>query len=321
MTISVTVTISSVHPGPSGGAIFSGRDTAGRHLRFVAHRNHIYRAPMVGEVWALQGDSEYHPRYGDQVHVQRAVPVEPAGKLIVNFLSRHPAFAGLGKAKAGRLWTEFGPSLPIVLNGGDIATLSKVLPEQKAAALVTAWRSVLDEANVVAFLDQHGFDLRLANKVRAVWPEDTIAKLRDNPYRMLAFANWDKVDRAARSLGVIDDDPRRRVAAVEAFLYRRLDAKHTLTSQSLLLDGVRGQLCVCSLDEASAAVDQAQNANAIVITNGGYQPFGAAVMEKVVAQRLREIAGGAPGSARNLFSMNLASICQRRSQNMKCLRD
>lgn len=31
-------------------------------------------------------------------------------------------------------------------------------------------------------------------------------------------------------------------------------------------------------------------------------------MEKVVAQRLREISGGAPGPARNLFSKNLASI-------------
>ena len=46
---------------------------------------------------------------------------------------------------------------------------------------------------------------------------------------MLAFAGWEKVDRMARSLGVAQDDPRRQVAAVEACLYQRLDAKHTLT--------------------------------------------------------------------------------------------
>ncbi len=230
--------------------------------------------------------------------------------MIVGFLSRHPAFHGLGigKAKAARLWAKLGRRLPVALAGGDITALSTVLPEHIAAKLVDAWRSVMDEANVIAFLDQHGFDLRLANKLRAVWPEGTIAKLHDNPYRMLAFANWERVDRVARLLGVTEDDPRRHVAAVEAFLYHRLDAKHTLTPRTTLLDGVRSQLRARCLDEADAAVEQARNANAIAVTSGGYQPLGAAAMEKIVADRLREIAGGAPGSARNLFSRNLASI-------------
>jgi len=310
MTISVTVTVSSVHPGPSGGAVFSGRDNKGRQLRFVAHRDHICRAPFVGETWALHGESRTHPRYGEQVHVDRARPVEPADRLIVGFLSRHPAFDGLGigKAKAARLWAKLGRRLPVALAGGDITALSTVLPEHVAAKLVDAWRSVMDEANVIAFLDQHGFDLRLANKLGAVWPEGTIAKLHDNPYRMLAFANWERVDRVARLLGVTEDDPRSHVAAVEAFLYRRLDAKHTLTPRATLLDGVRSHLRAHSLSEVDVAVEQARNANAITVTGGGYQPLGAAAMERIVADRLREIAGGVPGPARNLFSKNLVSI-------------
>ena len=310
MTISATVTISSVHPGPSGGAIFSGRDPAGTLLRFVADRDRIWRAPVVGEVWSLEGESRSHPRYGDQVYVHRATPVEPAGRLIVNFLLRHPAFDGLGigKAKAARLWAEFGPDLHVALSKGDAAKLSGVLPGDSAQKLVDAWRSVTEEASVVSFLDEHGFDLLLANKVRAVWPESTLAKLSDNPYRMLAFANWEKVDRAARSLGVTEHDPRRQVAAVEAFLYRRLDSKHTLTPRAMLLDGVRRQMQTRGLDGASVAVEQAGNEHAIVVTGGGYQPLGAAVMEKVVAGRLREILGGVPGSERNPLSTNLASI-------------
>jgi len=310
VTVSATVTISSVHPGPSGGAIFSGHDTWGARLRFVADRDSIFRAPVVGEVWTLEGESRIHPRYGDQVHVLRASPVKPTGKLIVDFLLRHPAFDGLGigKAKAARLWAEFGPDLHGALSKGDVGRLTQVLPGEVAQKLVDAWHSVTEEASVVSFLDQHGFDLRLANKVRAVWPKNTLAKLNDNPYRMLAFASWEKVDRAARSLGVIEHDSRRHVAAVEAFLYRRLDAKHTLTPRAMLLAGVRSQMQTHSLDVASAAVDQALNEHAITVTGGSYQPLGAAVMEKVVASRLREIADGAPGSARNLFSTNLAAI-------------
>lgn len=310
MTISATVTISAVHPGLSGGAVFSGHDSAGTRLLFVANRDRIFRAPVIGEAWSLQGEIRSHPKYGDQVHVARASLVEPAGKLIINFLLKHPAFNGLGigKARATRLWTEFGSDLHVVLGTGDVGKLSGVLPEDSAQKLVEAWRSVREEASVVSFLDQHGFDLRLANKVRRVWPENTLAKLIDNPYRMLAFADWEKVDRAAHSLGVTQNDPRRRIAAVEACLYRRLDAKHTLTPKEMLLDGVRGVMQTRSLDVANAAVEQALSARAIVITADGYQPLGAAVMEKIVADRLRAISCGAPGSERNLFSTNLTAI-------------
>ena len=310
MKVSATVTISAVHPGPSGGAVFSGHDSAGTRLRFVADGDRIFRAPVVGEAWSLQGEIRSHPKYGDQLHVARASLVEPAGRLIVDFLLKHPAFDGLGigKAKAARLWTEFGSDLHVVLGTGDVGKLSDVLPEDSAQKLVEAWRSVTEEASVVSFLDQHGFDLRLANKVRRVWPENTLTRLLDNPYRMLAFADWEKVDRAARSLGVAQNDPRRQIAAVEACLYRRLDAKHTLTPREILLDGVRGVMQASSLNVASAAVEQALSAQAIVITMDGYQPLGAAVMEKLVADRLREISGGAPGSERNLFSTNLTAI-------------
>jgi exodeoxyribonuclease V alpha subunit len=308
--VSATVTISAVHPGPSGGAVFSGHDSAGTRLRFIADRDRIFRAPVVGEAWSLQGEIRSHPKYGDQLHVARASLVEPAGRLIVDFLLKHPAFDGLGigKAKAARLWTEFGSDLHVVLDTGDVGKLSDVLPEDSAQKLVEAWHSVTEEASVVSFLDQHGFDLRLANRVRRVWPENTLAKLIDNPYRMLAFADWEKVDRAARSLGVAQNDPRRRIAAVEACLYRRLDAKHTLTPREMLLEGVCGVMQTRSLDVASAAVEQALSEQAIVTTADGYQPLGTAVMERVVADRLREISGGAPGSERNLFSTNLTAI-------------
>ena len=113
MRISVTVTITTVYPGPRGGAIFSGHDTAGKHLRFVAGRDRIFRAPVVGETWSLTGEVRRHPQYGDQVHVEQASLVQPRGQLIIDFLSKHPAFDGLGigKAKATRLWKNFGSDL------------------------------------------------------------------------------------------------------------------------------------------------------------------------------------------------------------------
>jgi len=94
--ISVTVTISTVCPGASGGAIFSGRDDTGAPLRFVANRDRIFRAPFAGEVWSIDGEFQRHPTYGDQVHVEQASLVQPAGRLIIDFLLKNPAFDGLG---------------------------------------------------------------------------------------------------------------------------------------------------------------------------------------------------------------------------------
>ena len=309
MSISVTVTISTVYPGSTGGAIFSGHDIAGKYLRFVAGRDRIFRVPIVGEAWLLEGVSRRHPKYGDQVHVEQAILVAPSGRLVIDFLVRHPAFNGLriGKARARRLWEEFGQDLGAVLGQGDMEKLTRVLSAECAQKLVEAWRAVSDEAGIVAFLDQHGFDLHLANKIRKVWPRDTLAKLRENPYRMLTFSAWEKVDRMARLLGVADDDPRRWTAAVEACLYRRLDAKHTLTSVGTLGDAVMAALR-CGESTARGAIDHACRGHAIVAAAHGYQPVGAAVMENAVASYLRALLAGVPGPQRNLFSGNLASI-------------
>ena len=309
MSISVTVTISTVYPGSTGGAIFSGHDIAGKYVRFVAGRDRIFRVPIVGESWLLEGVSRRHPKYGDQVHVEHAILVAPSGRLVTDFLVRHPAFNGLriGKAKARRLWEDLGQDLGAVLGQGDMEKLTRVLSAECAQKLVEAWRAVSDEAGIVAFLDHHGFDLDLANKIRKVWPRDTLAKLRENPYRMLTFSAWEKVDRMARSLGVADDDPRRRTAAVEACLYRRLDAKHTLTSVGTLGATVMAALR-CGKSTARGAIDHACRGHAIVAAAHGYQPVGAAVMEKTVASYLRALLAGVPGPQRNLFSGNLASI-------------
>ena len=168
--------------------------------------------------------SRRHAIYGDQFHVEEATLAAPSGRLVTDFLVRHPAFNGLGigKAKAKRLWEEFGPHLGAVLGQGDLEKLTRVLSAECAQNLVEAWRAVSEEAGIVAFLDHHGFDLHLANKIRKVWPRDTLAKLRENHYRMLTFAAWEKVDRMARSLGLADADPRRRIR-VDRGVQRRDD--------------------------------------------------------------------------------------------------
>ena len=94
---------------------------------------------------------------------------------------------------------------------------------------------------------------------------------------------------------------------MEACLYRRLDAKHTLTSVGILVGDVAATLR-CGESTARAAIDLAWRGHAIIAVAHGYQPVGAAVMENAVAGYLRGLLAGSPGPERNLFSGDLASI-------------
>ncbi|MBK3732294.1 hypothetical protein GAY29_04105 [Azospirillum brasilense] len=159
-------------------------------------------------------------------NVSASGPVQ--GQLIIKYLASDRRFAGIGQAKAAALWTAFGPDLYSVLGDGDLHRLVPVLGEDLSRSLVEAWHEDLAERDVAVWLDEHCFNPRLAWKVIRVWGQEGAGKLRDNPYVMLTFSTWGLVDAAARRIGLALDDPRRQIGAVEAALYQRLDAKHTL---------------------------------------------------------------------------------------------
>ncbi len=296
--------------GATWGAIFWGKDAAGNNYRCEANFRVVFRPPEPGEVWTIKGVIEVHPKYGQQIHVESALLEKLSGKLIVDYLVNNPAFKGtsIGRKKAERLWDEYGDELYDILRSGDSLRLveSGLLTETTAAKLIEAWKKVADGSDVIPFLAHYGFDVRLANKVRRVWLAEAIKKIQENPYRMLAFASWSKVDGMARSLGVQRDDQRRQIAAVEAFLYQRLEEKHTLTPEDVVLSGISASLRLEDRAEAETCLRLALRDKAIVRHTDGYQPLGAAVMERVVTESLRALMLGARQP--NLYSTCLDTV-------------
>lgn len=309
-SLSETVSVTAVYPGELSGAVVFGRDAGGRIHHFIANGTAMFGMPAVGEVWTFHGDAEDHPKYGRQVRVVSCHADRPSGKLLVNYLAHGPALkgTGIGLRKAERLWDAFGEELYSILSRKDVSKLSLVLTEETALKLAAAWKDTGEEVDVVRFLARHGFDLRLANRVRDVWPGNAVEKLQENPYRMLAFASWKKVDAISESLGVRKDDPRRLVASVEAILYKRLDAKHTLTPHDLVVRGVSAALGGSNKMLAVTAVERAVGEYAVVPLEDGYQPRGAAFMEKFVADRFRMMLSAPENRQPGLFSDKLGDV-------------
>ncbi|MEY9185043.1 exodeoxyribonuclease V alpha subunit [Bradyrhizobium sp. USDA 326] len=211
-----------------------------------------------------------------------------SGDTIVRHLAEDPAFEGIGYATAAKLWKAFGAELYALLGNGDVGRLRDVLSEDRAERLVLAWKEKLAEGDVVVWLDEHGFDARLAKKIVRLWGADAAAKLREQPYAMMALADWPVVDAAGGRMGIVADDPRRLVAAVEAVLYTRLDQHHTWIGHPELVAAV-GKLLKCAPAQSGEAISAAVAQRAAIPIAGGFQAAGAHMMERYVADRIREM--------------------------------
>lgn len=211
-----------------------------------------------------------------------------SGETIVRHLAEDPAFEGIGYATAAKLWRAFGAELYALLGNGDGARLTEVLGADRAERLVLAWKEKLAEGDVVVWLDEHGFDARLAKKIIRLWGAEAAAKLREQPYAMMALADWPVVDAAGGRMGIALDDPRRLVAAVEAALYARLDQHHTWIAQRDVVAAV-GRLLKCPPAQAEQAVAAAIAQRAAIPIEGGLQAAGAHMMERYVADRIRQM--------------------------------
>ncbi|CDZ25752.1 Helicase, RecD/TraA family [Neorhizobium galegae bv. officinalis] len=209
----------------------------------------------------------------------------PRGHHIVEFLASRPEFVGVGKATAQRLWETFGPDLYAILGDGDFHRLSELLDRNQAAIVVEAWRNQQALADCVVFFDEQGIELNVARKAVAFWGDEAVSKMKDNPYRLLTVCTWPQVDRVATALGVSGSDPRRLVAAVESILYDRLDRKHTWCGGPVLVGLVAKRLCV-SEEDALTAVELAVSDGAAISIDGGFQPAGAAYMERFIEARI-----------------------------------
>lgn len=296
MPETVSLTVSSLtFLAANGSAIFSGQCDAGHRVRVVAGKKALPRQPFIGEVWEVTGEYRDHPKYGRQLHAKRGCYCIPKGRLLIRYLASHPDFAGIGEGKARALYDAFGDRLTSILDDGDVEALWSVLSGTMAERLVAIWSEKRAEAAVVVFLDQHGFDIRLANKLQRVWGTQAIEMLELNPYFMLAFASWRRTDSAARKLGVSREDERRLVGAVEAALYERLQDAHTITPADVLkarvaklLAGPQG-----TWGDTSNAIELALAEGAIVGNeHEGYQPIGAAALESRITERIRSMMAG-----------------------------
>ena len=260
---------------------FSGKNDPGKKpIPVFAKKSVLDFCPTVGETWKVEGHWAFSEKYGWQIHAEKVSLESPSGDLLVNFLSNHPSFKGIGSNRAINLWKAFGVGLYQIIDEADGDAIREKmppadLPEAVLENIFKAWEKHKREINNVKFLQQHGFPRKLAKDimywdtaiskktVKGVFQlefaakrlnkrlqqelllsvnQTAIERISENPYLMLAFSSWNMVDKFAKRLGFKNNDYRRRMAAVYATLYEAYKNGHTCVSPEHLIQGLKKKI-------------------------------------------------------------------------------
>ena len=118
------------------------------------------------------------------------------------------------------------------MDNGDIVSLRKILSENTARNTIDAWRNYIN-IDAMHFCNA-SLELSVSTSflVSYYYQQETISKIREDPYRLLAFGvDFKECDRISQALGFQLDAPIRLAASAEEALYCHLSSGSTLATR------------------------------------------------------------------------------------------
>lgn len=292
--ITVDLTIKSIRSrGKFGGAIvFGSAQSSGD--RYVVRLDYMLLqnaySIQKGQTWRIHGDVKAIERQipdgpkitENNISATQAELLYPSGENIVNYLSSNQDVVGVGQVKAQKLYDCFGEQLVQLIDEGNSTELQRIVSEESALSIIEAFK-VHNYVAALAYLDSIGIPRLVGAKVLNFYGEDVKKKIIEDPYRLLSFGTqWTIVDRFAQNLCGIEKDSNLRLeSAIEEVLYRSFNQGST----AVLKCHVQQQLIklLGSDTLAEAAISTGQTNGQYYLINELYQPAGAWLMERYIA--------------------------------------
>ena len=209
------------------GELFGRRGSRPRLVHAVGKAGDV----EVGGRIALRGEWKTHPKHGPQFHFQSLESLPPVGREGVARYLASKNFKGIGPVLARRIVEVLGAeALERIDSDPECLRLVRGLKRASREALVAAVRALRGERELQAFL--YGLELNAAQVVEAtrVLGPDGAGRVRADPYllaRSVRGVGFASADRAARTLGLAEDSPERRRAALLFALEQAAGDGHT----------------------------------------------------------------------------------------------
>jgi exodeoxyribonuclease V alpha subunit len=212
------------------GELFGGGAARERVVHAVGKAGEV---PVGGRV-ALRGSWQSHPKHGPQFRFRRLHELPPVGPEGIARYLASKSFRGIGPVLAKRIVETLGAeTLERIDADPDCLRRVRGLKPAARRTLIDGLRAQRGERELHAFL--YGLELNAgqvleaAKTLAALGPEGA-ARVRANPYvlaRTVRGVGFASADRAAQKLGLEQDSPERRRAALLFALEQANDEGHT----------------------------------------------------------------------------------------------
>jgi exodeoxyribonuclease V alpha subunit len=214
---------------------------------------------QVGESLRLTGRWGSHPRYGRQFQVHSYATVLPATIQGIRRYLGSGLIKGIGPVMAERMVAHFGTDILTIIEE-EPGRLTEVhgLGPKRTKKIADAWEEQKAIKEVMVFLSGVGVSTSLAVRIYKKYAGDSIAVVREEPYR-LASEVWGigfkTADTIAVAVGVPHDSPQRIQAGLQYTLSQAADDGHcylpepNLIREAAKILGVSTELIGPCLDE------------------------------------------------------------------------
>ena len=220
-----------------------------------------------GEHLTVSGVWEQHPQHGEQlraVELERSLPEDE--EEIFDYLSSGVC-KGVGPATARRIVDRFGPeTLDILEQDPGRLTSIRGITEKKAQEIAASFRQAMGLRRLMAFLAQYQLPPVLAMRLRQVYGDAALEKVRENPYLLSSDdcgVEFSATDEIAMSMGFSADCGERLRAAVTFELSHNENNGHVFLPRSKLV-AATCQLLDCSEELVEGALDELIERRAVV---------------------------------------------------------
>ena len=196
--------------------------------------------PQPGAILKMAGEWTTHPRFGEQFKVvfyETAVPATVYG--IEKYLGSG-LIKGIGPVMAKRIVKIFGEkTLDVIEQEPDRLVEVPGIGRGRIGMIKQTWAEQKDIREVMVFLQSQGVSSGYASKIYKAYGKDSIAVVKENPYR-LAYDIWGigflTADRIAEKLGFAKDSPLRAQAGLLYALHELADEGHVFSPTEKLLE-------------------------------------------------------------------------------------
>ncbi|MCB4971902.1 ATP-dependent RecD-like DNA helicase [Streptococcus mutans] len=205
---------------------------------------------IEGENYTFWGELTQHPKYGQQLKVERYQRAKPSSAgLIKYFSSQH--FKGIGKKTAEKIIHLYGDD-PIdnILEDPDKLESISGLSKANRENLVSKLRLNYGAEQILAKLAEYRLNNKTAVQIFERYKEESLTVITENPYQLvedIQGIGFKMADKLAEQVGINSDAPQRfRAALVHTLLETSIDkgdtyieAKELLEKSLFILEEVR----------------------------------------------------------------------------------